>query len=204
VHIGYAGDLCGITCPFSPLRLVSNQTRVLSDPSNSTPLASPTGLILHIQNRQIVPGAVVRFNFRVRDLSRQASTWGTELPVVRASDFTAEPIQLLNLPTDPRFRFTVRIFAIEGPSSISARVRVHDLLSGRVLRELPLTLQRFGQPAAYYPAYAQLDSLSPELANLGSDRVGIEVSPSDSMQKLWAFVTVTNNDSQHVTTVTLQ
>jgi hypothetical protein len=111
------------------------------------------------------------------------------------------PIQLLNVPTGSAFRFTVRVYAIDGPDLVAARARVYDLLSGAVLRDLLLTLRRSREPT-YFPAYAQLDSLGSELSNLGADRIGIEISAADPAQALWAFVTVTNNESQHVTTVT--
>jgi len=203
-RVGSPADLCVIGCAFGTIHLLAGETRVFSDPFNGSPLALATGLVLRLQP-PVNGTADVHFNFRVRDLSRQASTWGTELPVVRGSEFTAAPIELLNLPTGSTFRFTVRVYAIDGPDSLAARARVYDLLSGSVLRDVPLTLQRSSQAAffpAYFPAYAQLDSLSSDLSNLGTDRIGIEISATDPTQALWAFATVTNNESQHVTTVT--
>ena len=208
VQIGNAGDLCSITCPFVPIRISPNEAVILSDSFNSSLLASAAGLILHLQTRQVAPPADVRFNFRVRDLSRQESTWGTELPVVHASEFTAEPLHLLNLPTSAIFRFTIRAYALDGESPIAAKATIYELSSGRVLREVPFTLQRFGNSPNlpnspnFYPAYAQLDSLASDLSNIGIERIGIEVAAVEPTQKLWAFATVTNNESQHVTTVT--
>ncbi|HYO77011.1 MAG TPA: IPT/TIG domain-containing protein, partial [Thermoanaerobaculia bacterium] len=50
----------------------------------------------------------VDFKLFARDISREAEGWGTEIPVVPASDF-AGSIRLLDVPVDPRFRATLRV-----------------------------------------------------------------------------------------------
>ena len=52
------------------------------------------------------------FFSRVRDLSRQAQTEGTEVPVVRESDFRAAGRRFPNVPTDSRYRTLLRAWTI--------------------------------------------------------------------------------------------
>ncbi|HYR30163.1 MAG TPA: IPT/TIG domain-containing protein, partial [Thermoanaerobaculia bacterium] len=59
-------------------------------------------------------------NLRVFDASRGANNFGTEIPLVRKSEFRTR-IGLLGVPRDPRFRNTLRIYAA---SPIAATVRV--------------------------------------------------------------------------------
>ena len=58
----------------------------------------------------------------------------------------------------------------------------------------------------FYPSYAQIDLLTPEVRAAGPtirvevDNQGANVSPP--LPPLWAFVSVTNNDTQQVTVMT--
>ena len=95
---------CQITCP---IRTVPpNSTFALTD----FVLRSGTGSFLHVARPH---NNSVTFNLRVQDLSRQALTWGTELPVVSESEAFMDTLQLLNIPTDPRFRAAIRIYDFE-------------------------------------------------------------------------------------------
>lgn len=201
VQIATPADRCSITCPFSPLFISRGRSLIISNPSNVVLLGSPNGVIVRAITRDIQNPPNVQWNFRVRDLSRQSLTWGTELPVVMASQFTSQPIDLLNLPTDSRFRFTVRVYALDQSGSASVRARVFDLESGETVRELHTSLQRSVDFPSDYPLYTQIDSADPVLANVGVGRVGVEISADDASQKLWAFAAVTNNETQDVTTV---
>lgn len=202
VQIVTPADRCSVTCPFSPLVISRGRSIIISDPSNGTLLGSPNGVIVRAIGRDIQSPPNVHWNFRVRDVSRQTLTWGTELPVVAASQFTSQPIELLSLPADPRFRFTVRVYALDESGTASVRARIFDLGSGDTVRELHATLQRSRESAGDYPLFAQIDSADPALGNIGAEQVGMEISADDANQKLWAFATVTNNETQHVTTVT--
>jgi len=51
-----------------------------------------------------------RSPFIVRDLSRQAEAFGTEVPVVREKDWKRGSLSLLNVRSDPRFRITLRVY----------------------------------------------------------------------------------------------
>src|SRR5207244_577357 len=51
------------------------------------------------------------FASRIRDTSRQAQTAGTEVPVVRERDFRGQ-LRFLNVPTDTRYRVTLRLWSL--------------------------------------------------------------------------------------------
>lgn len=152
----------------------------------------------------------VHFSLRVRDLSRAAESAGTEIPVVRTGHFVTAAIQLLNVPvtTDVRVmlriflhptrgmtqRFAIRVFGMDGPTPpLSERDLVLD-------PPPPMPAIYAGYPAALAMIPDLLAGLSPETA-----RVRVEIEPlSDPVSPYWAFITVTNNDTQQVTTVTPQ
>src|SRR5713101_5131166 len=70
----------------------------------------PLGTIIYLDR---ATAANVQLNLRVTDLSRQALTWGTELPIVRERDFFTTPLTLINVPTDSRFRQALRIYDVD-------------------------------------------------------------------------------------------
>jgi hypothetical protein len=138
------------------------------------------------------------FNIRVHDTSRNASSHGTSIPVVRQSDFTTKPIVLPGVPYDPRFRVTLRVYALEGGVVL---VSVNDLST-------PLQLQPGSN--AFEPAYGQMTIPNPAVALPGTFTISI-VPPSSPVgpppglpntYRYWAFITVTNNDTQEITTIT--
>jgi len=47
---------------------------------------------------------------RLRDLSRNGSSAGVDLPVVREDEFRADEMDLIAVPRDPRFRVLVRFY----------------------------------------------------------------------------------------------
>lgn len=142
--------------------------------------------------------ANVSFQLRIQDTSRQAQTWGTTIPVTRASDFRPT-IRLINVPTDPRFRVNLRIYSVATARS-QAIVRVFGMSNSQVLGESAVALERFTPfDTAYDPFYAEVHPITD---GLSEPVVGIEVEGADpARDRLWAFVSVTNNETQHVTVI---
>lgn len=145
----------------------------------------------------------VSFNLRVQDTSREALTWGTEIPVVREKDVRTDAITLLNVPTDPRFRTMLRMYDFDGATDHQVQVRIYAANDQTVLAESTVTLR--SPNAGLAPGYAQLGNLTDTYPQLVSaDRLRIEITPVTPGVRFWAFVSVTNNDTQHVTTITPQ
>lgn len=149
-----------------------------------------------------------RFSLRVRDLSRESQTWGTEIPVVRESQFRTSTITLLDVPLDERFRVTLRAYDPDVHQNAVFRFDFRDMPGGQLLasRTLPAVYKQsghFGFPRV--AACAQMGDLRaavPEIANAGSVRV--DVTPVAAATRFWAFASVTNDETQHVTLVTPQ
>ena len=153
---------------------------------------------------------------RFRDLSRQATTWGTELPTPRESEFRASKFSLVDVPVSEGFRRTLRIYELDGtPREATVRIRIYaidtanDQPSGSpdvLLGETERALAFFDSPVepSGYPGYAEVTDLS-TIAPLGdAESLLIEIEPASEGLKLWAFVTVIHNESQHATVISPQ
>lgn len=177
--IAIVASPCNVCSPPPPYVTVPPQSTV---PFDSLPLLG--GGIGGYAFIDASDAPFLRMHLRVRDMSRQAETYGTEIPVVPQSDFLPV-IRLIDVPTDPRFRVTLRMYAsIFG--SDSATVTVLPQNGTTPLRTIPVTLVN---------GVAQLDPV----AGLTDPSVRIVVASSTP---IWAFASVTNNATQDVTTVT--
>ncbi|HSP13402.1 MAG TPA: IPT/TIG domain-containing protein [Thermoanaerobaculia bacterium] len=135
----------------------------------------------------------VTFNDRVLDVTRTQSSNGTEIPIVRSAGMTSGRIVLLNVPIDGRYRNTLRIYALRPTVAFVTTVgEPHAVVV---------------QPGSniFEPAYAQFSDF-PVPVDPGSRstiRVVIE-QPQDIIAgpPMWAFITVTNNETQQITTIT--
>lgn len=160
----------------------------------------------------------LRVQLRIRDRSRSLETWGTELPVVNATTLPEGPISLLDVPIDPAFRLTLRVYDLNAIADARVLVRAwstNDAVRSPVdplqappaedamiaERQYSLTTARHDDPR-YDVSYLQASDVS----ELGSSpgRIRLEITPLSSGSRLWAFMTVTNNATQHVTTITPQ
>ncbi len=137
---------------------------------------------------------------RVQDISRQALTWGTAIPVVRSVEFHTIA-RLIGVPTDSRFRTTLRVYGYGGTAD-PITVRIFDPASSQPLVDTPWQLQGTSNGQTY-PAYLQIDGLADVFPQIrGHDVIRVEVeSASNPARLLWAFISVTNNETQHVTVI---
>ncbi len=158
----------------------------------------------------------VGFELRFRDLSRQATTAGTELPMPRDTEFRATRFSLLNVPVEEGFRQTLRIYELDGTErEARAHVRLYrstttfghpngtpDLLLGETTTDL--AFQAPGIFGIENPGYAEITDLSSIAPLGGAESLRIEIEPATEGLKLWAFVTVVHNESQHATVISPQ
>lgn len=148
----------------------------------------------------------LEFSLHIRDLSRQAESFGTEIPVVRERDLPRRPIVLLDVPLDPRFRSMLRVYdvnAIDG-APVRIRYRLDDGSQvGEDSRHLLTTVVRCVTEPCWFPEPAGL-ALPLVVAlpgGVAQDHVHVEIEPLHPDSRLWALVTVTNNETQQVTTI---
>lgn len=156
-------------------------------------------------------------SLRAYDVSRSAVNYGTELPIVRMREFTAGDIILPNIPVTTLFRNTLRIYAL-------VPVTVTVIFFGPVPPASPpaswpdpLTLTLRAGLNIFEPAFASTNEF-PVFNSVNAPQVGNVLitqhpekfecpgcPPSEKpVFPIWAFVSVTNNETQHITTVTPQ
>lgn len=155
-----------------------------------------------------VSPSALTFALRAFDVARTVTNAGTETPVVREEQFRKTTTNLLNVPTDPAFRLTLRMYETKLKTA-EFTVRVYDQANNVLLGESNVRLT-FRFPHHYVsmfePPYLQIGdiaSLLPSGTTL-PPALRIEVEPRSEGSEFWAFVSITNNETQHLTLVTPQ
>ncbi|HEX3070803.1 MAG TPA: hypothetical protein VHX14_19695, partial [Thermoanaerobaculia bacterium] len=130
--------------------------------------------------------------------------YGVEIPVVSDLDYAAT-LRLVGIPTDARFRSTLRVYAYDAGNFGPVTLRVRDNADGTLLATVPVALRAAPQGGeGLFPAAAQL-SLDPIIAPLRSHALlRIDIADSDAIRPVWGFVSITNNQTQEITLVTPQ
>jgi hypothetical protein len=158
-------------------------------------------------------------HLRIRDINReQDASWGTELPIVRETDLRAHQLHLLDIPTDHRFRISLRIYTV-APFDTTARlatfaIEVHrldpccDTGSRQQLVDINAPALRgfgVGTFVRTQPGYLELNDFLaswPEVADARLVRITIKAVNDTRPPLFWAFASITHNTTQHVTLVT--
>jgi hypothetical protein len=136
----------------------------------------------------------VHLEARLRDLSRNSSSAGVELPIIREGDFRADEINLNAITRDARFRLTLRVYGLDAGGD----VMVEQLdANGNLLRTTLVTLAPPDNPGLL-SGYAQvaLDT-APESAS----PMRVRVRPRTAGLRIWALASITNNVTSEVTLV---
>lgn len=183
-------------CP--PILCIPFDTNLGLGVSSESPLTSADieangspGRFIYVNETQL---ASLSMNLRVHDVSRADVNFGTEIPIVRERDFLdpREPIVLLGVPTDARFRNTLRIYGKHGDEATIA-----------IEGQAPQTVMLQGGTNPFEPAYASFGNFPTGTTPV---RVTISLTGNDisySQKKpFWAFISVTNNETQMITTIT--
>lgn len=159
----------------------------------------PNGLVEFLPRQT---NTLVDLGLNVRDLSRDATDLGTQIPVVRESQLFARPFSIANVPNDARYRITLRVYDLDGPTTFSLHV-----FSGttEVMQPAAITLNadaalKNGGAGAINDFFAKY----PQLAGKGPLRLEIDPLIRSGARAAWGFVSVTNNDTQHVTVISPQ
>lgn len=144
-------------------------------------------------------------NLRVFDESRSSTNFGTEVRVVPESDFATRIILPgVPVPFNSQFRNTLRIYATR---QVAVQVIFHGpevIGSPTILPPPPQTVVLEPGDNLFKPAYAQFTNFQPYGFPLTLIIEPVEGTPNDPALKLWAFVSVTNNETQTITTITPQ
>ena len=140
-------------------------------------------------------------SLRVWEVSKQSANHGVEIPVVRREDFDERSIALVDVPNDPHFRLTLRVYGLNRGAPY-----VNVTYGGDPV-QLPLQFSS----NIFEPSYAVFTEFAPipggTLPPLMNVLVEVPRAPDGAVipdTPIWAFITVTNNETQHITTVTPQ
>lgn len=146
----------------------------------------------------------VAASLRVWETSRQAENHGVEIPVARIEDFSTDSIALVDVPTDPKFRLTLRVY---GRNRGETLVNLwYGSGSGTCCADTWNSLQLPMQAGRniFEPSYAVFTDFDPaEGFPPFPETINVLVQSHDG-HPIWAFLTVTNNETQHITTITPQ
>lgn len=164
-------------------------------------------------------GSRLHYHLRIRDQSRHDTAFGTEIPVVFEDQFRHDEFFLLSVPVGEGHRQTLRIYSLAvDPPQVLVRIftqpnPTHQNFSPKpqLLRQEFFHLSRPPGPRMDDPIFPLRPSFAP-VPDLGTqypelktqDRVMIGVSSLMPGVPVWAFVSVTDNATQHVTTITPQ
>jgi hypothetical protein len=183
----------------------SSEQRVLND------RGGPRLLYIRPFNQPPQPVAwpsVLSFALRAFDVSRSETNAGTEVPVVREEQFRKSTTTLLNVPVHPSFRLTFRLYELNLKVA-GFTVRIFDQETNRLVGEKDLVLSwHFAHHwvKMFEPPHLQIGDIR-ELLPAGAtlpQTMRIEIQPRSQGSEFWAFVSITNNETQHLTLVTPQ
>jgi hypothetical protein len=198
--LGIQGQ-CHFICP--PLPVYILEAGAEAGPGDFGFNGSP-GRFLFVPQDQI---SSLAMSLRVRDVTRQAENFGTEIPIPRERDFVDGPIHFVGVPTDPRFRNALRIYAsspMDVLVTVGNRPPVRIALTGPSITFPPTGIPDFSKPA--YGFFADFPTDGAPV------RVTVEPEPGLIITSqllpfetpIWAFITVTNNETQAIATITPQ
>jgi hypothetical protein len=144
----------------------------------------------------------LRVNALVRDLSRQSEALGTEIPMVRENDFRNRVV-LLNVPSDSRFRVALRIYAHPVAKPLHVPLRIFRMNGEQPVVDRTVTLLLPANPS-YEPMNFTFGDILTQLGIPSADPMWIEIGGGSFTGDIWAFASITNNETQHVTVISPQ
>jgi hypothetical protein len=129
----------------------------------------------------------------------------TELPIVSSRDFTSKKMQFVGVRVDEGFRQTVRMYGLDSQKHGQVMMRVYPLDSSELLHSCvhdiyPMSSETTTDGRALRPAFGMECDMSEHIPVRGQ-KVRIELEPITPGLQYWAFISITNNKTQHFYTV---
>jgi hypothetical protein len=152
----------------------------------------------------------VHLSLRIADVNRRPVSMGTEIPIVREEDWLARPVELLDVPTDFSVRQTLRVYDPDASQQVSVRMTIHPLTENETIAEAVIeprggSVRNPTHPWYDQPDYAEISDLVAAFPQIVAyPRVRIRLEPMGPGMRYWAFVTITDNMTQHVSVITPQ
>lgn len=191
------------------------EAQPIADPCGGPPAGrqiQTRGFIFQFASSQFLyvrdDASKVRIHARVYDASRAGETAGAELPLAREDDFTTGTVSLVGIPVAAQYRHTLRVYDGDGRNGSRVAIDMYgdsgttpffSTIATLATPEHTFTLTSALLPA--FPASLQLDLGA--LANTSPYKsLRVDIRPLDQDLRVWAFASITNNDTHHVTVVT--
>ena len=129
------------------------------------------------------------------------------------TEFTNGTITLNDVPTDARFRQTLRVYSLDSSKPSMVRISVlgirlntdeirssPDVLIGSQDRALSDHHEWLPINTLTIPGFLEISDIGSMAPVTGYDLVRVDVQPLDT-SSVWAFVSITNNETQHITVI---
>ncbi|MEO8381386.1 MAG: IPT/TIG domain-containing protein [Acidobacteriota bacterium] len=165
------------------------------DVTRIEPVGTP-GQFIYVPREELGRAAM---NLRAYDTSRAAQNFGTEIPIVREGDFfsSSETLALVGIPSDPRFRKTLRVYgAGQYGAGLVVSIEGNGVKTDHSISVPP--------SSPTHPGYVELSSFPTGTGYLTVTIYNPVPHGIVPASEIWAFVSVTNNETQHITTITPQ
>lgn len=171
----------------------------VSGAESQPPLRQPSGgRVLYVPRGS---GKSLAASTRVMDVTKQASSFGVEVPVVRLDDFDEARLVFLGVPADTRFRCMLRLYSLK-----RGDVLLNVIVNGTLHQ---VVLKRRDDQDLFEPAYLEFTDF-PSLGQLPAGQTTFRVivdtprGPEGVVipgTLIWGMVSVTNNETQQITVI---
>lgn len=192
------------------------------NPEPCRPSILPSGVRqwFSVDNNRIEGGALftlwpdqaagIHLSSRLLEISRRAQPNGIDIPLIREDQFLRGPSMYLGIPATENVRSRLRVYDPRHRPGSAVRVEILDG-DGRTIGETTLspgndparvTDTRFVKPYPTFDLVSDLATTFPQVRAL--ERYHIRITPLVPGMEYWAFVAVTDVESQHLLLITPQ
>lgn len=180
------------------------------------PGSPPTnGVVLHAEDQY---ADSLRISLRVHDLSRQDKSWGATIPVVPENRFV-QSVTLPGLPGEnSNFRVNIRIYSLEIDVPVQVDMQAFatnpNQFDDETARDASLGTKRFSlntpttaeirvgnQRSGSSSSYVSISDLQSITGGTTAPLYRLEITSATTGVPIWAFASVTNNETQEVTVI---
>lgn len=148
----------------------------------------------------------MRLTLNVGGQCVREGTETVEIPVVRESSYRRDLINLIGIPleaTGTKYRYSLRIYDPDETGLGRVRVRAITEDGQEELGTIEVPLLKWRDPQYLAPAYAEISefrSAFPGFRPNGFNRyIRLEISAMTADLRFWAMVSITDNETLHVT-----
>jgi hypothetical protein len=143
---------------------------------------------------------------RVYDAAKSTETAGAFIPTARDEDFSAGGFTVIGVPVAPQFRSTLRVY--DATANVDGQIQFGLFGNEETFPFYVGAARLVSDPnrttftTALLPAHPSLSQIDlSALIPSKYSRVRVQVATDDASLRLWGFVSVTNNQTSHVTVI---